>query len=153
MATFVPSTRLSSTAATSKSTELAPMGIVTDAGTVASLVSSLANVTTSAAATLDAGTPGELTLEITRDAKLAETVRPALSAHRNAIEELMAAVGSEEPALDGEILSATFQGFGLKWIRHPDEPEFEMRLRAAVRRLLAKLRLRRAAYRRAVLYT
>jgi len=80
----------------------------------------------------------ELTLEITRDAKLAQTVRPALSAHRNAIEELMAAVGSEEPALDGEILSATFQGFGLKWISHPDEPEFEMRLRAAVRRLLAK---------------
>ena len=87
----------------------------------------------------------ELTLEITRDAKLAEAVRPAMSAHRNVVEELMVAIGSEEPTLDGEILSATFEGFGLKWITHPDDAEFEARLRASVRRLLGKLLLKSSA--------
>jgi TetR/AcrR family transcriptional regulator, regulator of biofilm formation and stress response len=80
----------------------------------------------------------ELTLEITRNAELSERVRPALAAHRNVIEDLMAAVGSDAPGLDGELLSATFEGLGLKWIVHPDDPEFEERLRASVRRLLGK---------------
>ena len=47
-------------------------------------------------------------------------------------------MGSEAPVLDAEILSASFEGFGLKWITHADDPEFEARLRAAVRRLLGK---------------
>ena len=80
----------------------------------------------------------ELTLEITRDAKLAETVRPALSAHHDVIERLMTAIGSESPELDAEIFSAAFEGFGLKWIVHPDDPVFEARLRAAIGRLLGK---------------
>jgi AcrR family transcriptional regulator len=80
----------------------------------------------------------ELTLEITRDPKLAETVGPALSAHHEVIEKLMAAIGSESPELDAEIFSATFEGFGLKWIAHPDDPAFETRLRAAIGRLLGK---------------
>jgi len=80
----------------------------------------------------------ELTLEITRDAKLRETVGPALKQHHDVIEQLMAAIGSEAPEIDAEILSATFEGFGLKWIVHPDDPAFEARLRAAVSRLLGK---------------
>jgi AcrR family transcriptional regulator len=80
----------------------------------------------------------ELNLEITRDAKLAETVGPALVAHRDVIEQLMAAIGSDAPELDAEILSASFEGFGLQWIVHPDDPAFEARLRAAVQRLLGK---------------
>ncbi len=87
----------------------------------------------------------ELTLEITRDARFAETVRPALTAHRHAIEQLVVAIGSGEPTLDGEILSAAFEGFGLKWITHPDDPEFETRLRASVRRLLEKLLVTRSS--------
>jgi AcrR family transcriptional regulator len=80
----------------------------------------------------------ELTLEMTRDPKLAETVRSALSAHRTVVERLMQAIGSDAPELDAEILSASFEGFGLKWIVHPDDPEFEARLRASVRRLLER---------------
>ena len=87
----------------------------------------------------------ELTLEITRDAKLAETVGPALKQHHEVIERLMAAIGSEAPELDAEILSATFEGFGLKWIVHPDDPAFEARLRAAVSRLLGKFVVEGAA--------
>ena len=80
----------------------------------------------------------ELTLEVTRDAKLAKTVGPALSAHRAVIERLMGAMGSEAPELDAEILSAAFEGFGLKWLVHPEDAVFEARLRAAVGRLLGK---------------
>ncbi len=89
----------------------------------------------------------ELTLEITRDAKLAETVLPALTAHRTVIERLMAAMGSEAPELDAEILSATFEGFGLKWIIHPDDPVFEARLRAAMGRLLGRFLVDPMGYR------
>lgn len=81
----------------------------------------------------------ELTLEITRDSKLAETVRPALAAHRSVLTQLMRSIGSDAPELDAEILSAAFEGFGLKWIVHPAEPEFETRLHAAVRRLLERI--------------
>jgi len=87
----------------------------------------------------------ELTLEITRDAKLAETVGPALKRHHAVIEQLMAAIGSEAPEVDAEILSATFEGFGLKWIVHPDDAAFEARLRAAVSRLLGKFVVEGAA--------
>ena len=57
----------------------------------------------------------------------------------------MAAIGSEAPEVDADILSATFEGFGLKWIVHPGDPAFEARLKAAVNRLLGKFVVEGAA--------
>lgn len=81
----------------------------------------------------------ELTLELTRDSKLARDVQDALSSHRRVIEQLVASTGSAEPELEAEILSAAFEGLALKWLAHADDPAFVLRLRRVVRHLMQKL--------------
>ena len=80
----------------------------------------------------------ELTLELSRDSQLAARIQGALSDHRSEVTEMVALVGSSEPELDGEILSATFEGLALKWLARPNDPEFEKRLGRVVRQLLGK---------------
>ena len=62
--------------------------------------------------------------------------------------EMVALVGSSEPELDGEILSAALDGLALIWLAHPNDPDFEKRLRRMVRQLLEKYPLRDAPPRR-----
>ena len=80
----------------------------------------------------------ELTLELTRDPSLVSSVQDSLSAHHRIVSALVEQVGSTVPEPDAEILSAAFQGLALKWLAHPDDPEFEERLRLVVRRMLEK---------------
>jgi AcrR family transcriptional regulator len=81
----------------------------------------------------------ELTLELTRDPDLARDVQDALSSHRRVIEQMVESAGSSEPELEAEILSAAFEGLALKWLAHPEDPEFVARLRRVVRHLMQKL--------------
>jgi AcrR family transcriptional regulator len=81
----------------------------------------------------------ELTLQLTRDPELARDVQGALSAHRGVVEEIVAGIGSAEPGLDAEILSAAFEGLALKWLSRPDDPEFVAHLRRVISRLLSKI--------------
>ena len=80
----------------------------------------------------------ELTLELTRDAELAERVQSSLADHRTLVEQMVAETGSEDAELDGEILSAAFEGLALKWLVHGGDAAFEERLRRVVTRLLGK---------------
>jgi hypothetical protein len=80
----------------------------------------------------------ELTLELTRDPELAKRVRGSMDKHRGLVEQMVRRMGSDEPALDAEILSATFQGLGLKWLTHTGEEAFEEHLREVVARLLRR---------------
>jgi AcrR family transcriptional regulator len=80
----------------------------------------------------------ELTLEVSRDPVLASRVKHALSNHHRLVVEMVESVGSPEPELDGEILSATLQGLALKWLSREGDPEFEKRLRKVVRRLMER---------------
>jgi AcrR family transcriptional regulator len=85
----------------------------------------------------------ELTLELTRDSELALSVKSALTAHRTIVAQMVAAAGSEDAELDGEILSAAFEGLALKWLAHPGDAQFEARLRRVVARLMSKFDVRR----------
>ncbi len=87
----------------------------------------------------------ELTLEVSRDPVLASRVKDALSNHHQLVVEMVERVGSREPELDGEILSATLQGLALKWLSREGDPEFEKRLRKVVRRLMERFLTESAA--------
>jgi len=80
----------------------------------------------------------ELDLETIRDPELGARVGAEPSAHRDAIAAMLRTAGSDAPALDAEILDATFQGLGIKWLNHADDAEFDARLGLVVRRLVEK---------------
>lgn len=80
----------------------------------------------------------ELDLEVLRDAELAAKIGPARKAHPQAINDMLRAAGSSEPNLDADLLAATFEGLGMKWLSHPDDDAFDAHLHRAVRRLLEK---------------
>jgi AcrR family transcriptional regulator len=81
----------------------------------------------------------ELTLELTRDPALASRVQDALSLHHRSVVQMVEAVGSSEPELDADILSAALQGLALKWLARPNDRSFKERLRRVVRRLMERL--------------
>jgi AcrR family transcriptional regulator len=83
----------------------------------------------------------ELTLELSRDSDLASRIQGALSNHRKEVSAMVARVGSPEPELDGEILSAALEGLALKWLSQPNDPDFEAHLRRMVRHLMKKFSL------------
>jgi len=80
----------------------------------------------------------ELDLETIRDPEIGDRVGAERGAHRDAIEAMLRAAGSDAPALDAEILAAAFQGLGIKWLNHKGDAEFDAHLGLVVRRLLAK---------------
>jgi AcrR family transcriptional regulator len=81
----------------------------------------------------------ELTLELTRDPALARRVQDALSLHHRTVVQMVERVGSSEPELDAEILSAALEGLALKWLARLNDPGFEKRLRRVVRRLMERV--------------
>lgn len=87
----------------------------------------------------------ELTLELGRDSELASRIQEVLSAHRGEVTGMVAMAGSEEPELDGEVLSATLEGLALKWLAHPDDPAYEDHLLRVVRHLLKQYRFAASA--------
>lgn len=80
----------------------------------------------------------ELDLEAIRDPELAARLVAAPSAHRRALEEILRAAGSREPALDADLMAAAFEGLGREWLRHPDDRDFDAQIGRSVARLVER---------------
>ena len=78
----------------------------------------------------------ELGLELMRDPDLASRVQGAVSTHDRIVLELVERAGSTEPEVDAELLAATLQGLGLKWLTQRGDPNYREQLRPVVRRLM-----------------